>query len=214
MKKAMKVLVCLLLFASAVSAGAQERAIHPLQVGIAAGTLLRLNIELSAMIWEDAWIGVLFHPTRSIALRPSVVFAQFTGNTQDNLTGTSYRTDSDVAVGGALAGFYYLPARASLFLYAGPEVKYFYLSQSEYDISGVRTTLHSRQILQISLLFGAQYMLSQRFGFQADIGAGCMLFWQHSQTWNTSGTLLTDQLNTNTTFVTRGAYLGAIFYLN
>jgi hypothetical protein len=210
----MRILICLLALVSATSAGAQERPLHPLQVGITAGTLLRLNIELSAQMWEDAWIGVLFHPTRSIALRPSIVFAQMTDNIDDNLTGTSYKSVSDLAVGGALAGFYYLPARASLFLYAGPEVKYFYLSQSEYYSSGTTSGQGSWHMLQISLLFGAQYMLSQRFGFQADIGAGCMLSWIHRREWNPAGTLATDQLNMSTTFVTRGAYLGAIFYLN
>jgi hypothetical protein len=141
MKKAMRVLICLLALAAVTSAGAQERTLHPLQVGIAAGTLLRMNIELSALMWEDAWIGALFHPTRSIALRPSIVFAQLTGNIDDKLAGASYKEESDVAVGGALAGFYYLPARASFFLYMGPEVKYFYLSQSDYYSSGDRESL-------------------------------------------------------------------------
>lgn len=214
MKRAIRIVALVVFLAAACGAGAQEKPFHPWQVGITAGTLLRMYIEVSYLMQEDAWIGALVHPTPSLALRPSVVLVRSVRDEEDNLAATSYRSDADVGIGAALAGFYYFPARAGLSIYLGPEVKYFYLEQDDFFLSGNKQSEDSSQILQASLLFGAQYMLSERFGFQADVGVGVMLVWDRGLEWNDLGTLLTDELAVNTMFSTRGAYLGAVFYLN
>ena len=214
MKRAVKALVLVLVLAAASGAGAQELTFHPWQVGITGGTLLRMGLELSSVLLEDAWIGVLLHPTRSLALRPSLVFAWMAEVEEDRLTPASERTGG-LAVGGALGGFYYFPVKAGLSIYAGPEIKYYYRGIEDYYPDGDRESLRSWHLLQLSVLFGAQYMLSERFGFQADLGAALFHVWSLGRRWHdVTGDLTDDRLTENTTFTTRGAYLGAVFYLN
>lgn len=211
MRTAARVVAILLVMAA--GAGAQERTSAPIRVGFTAGTTIGMNLEIRNLTQEEAWVGVLLHPTERLVVRPSLVFTGMTRNEEDLLGGTSYLSLRDIAVGAALAGFYYLPPRAGLSLYAGPELTYLYLGRNQYTETGARD-LDRWHMLHLNLLFGAQYMLGERFGFQAELGAGVSFFWTHTFEWNGAGTLITEEMDTLTMFGTRGAYLGAVFYLD
>jgi hypothetical protein len=213
MNKFLCLLVALFVLSGALALEAQESLLHPAKVGIAAGAALRLYSQMP-FLSEDVWAGVLFHIVPAVAVRPSLVFYKLDGEDTDNLTPTSSTTSEDGGLGFGLGAFYFTGPKRNFMLYMGPEVKYFFSTKIDfYDSGDKKSDINTRQ-LTAAVLIGAQYMVSDRFGFQADAGFGMLKSSELEKAWSASGTLTSDRTIEKTTFFMRSAYLGAVLYFN
>jgi len=214
MKRFLGILVALLILSTGLAAETQDNLIHPAKIGITAGTGMRLYTGLPYLLPEDIWVGVVFHILPALALRPSLVFYKADGGVTDNVTTTDSTTFANGGLGGALGIFYYSRPRHNFMLYAGPEVKYYFSSEMDFYDNGDKKSDTSTKQLTAAALLGTQYMLSDRFGFQADVGLGMLRYSKHLRTWTVTGTKTADDETEETTFFLRPAYLGAVFYFN
>jgi len=162
----------------------------------------------------DAWLGMLVHITPLIAVRPEIALYISKGDHTDLLTPASNEHPEGGAIGGSLGIFFFLPRKQNFFLYFGPEVEYFHLSQLAFFDNGDKKDDYEIQMTSIAALVGAQYMFSDRFGFQGDIGLAYIMTSSHDESWNNVGTKTTNRKDEDTGIYTRGAYLGAVFYFN
>lgn len=193
---------------------AQEQPLHPAKVGITAGTGLRLSTHGPSLLAEDVWAGAIVHVTPAVALRPGLVFFKLDEEDEDVLVPASSSSSDEGGVGFGLGAFYFLRARGNLLLYLGPEAKYYFEAAIELYDNGDKESEQYEHRFTGALLMGAQYMLSDRFGFCADLGLGILTSSERYKRWNALGTLVEETEDRLTSFYMRPAYLGAVFYFN
>ena len=99
-------------------------------------------------------------------------------------------------------------------LYLGPEVKFYFSSEIDYYDNGDKKSDTLIKQLTAAALTGAQFMLSDRFGFHDDAGLGMLRYLKHQRTWSVVGVSTKNQVYNETTFFMRPAYFGAVFYFN
>jgi hypothetical protein len=214
MTRLVKVLLLLSALCGA-AAEAQEGLLHSGKTGICAGVALRLYSQLPYVYAEDVLAGMIIHVVPAVALRPSVVFYKRGEENTDNVSPTSSTSASDGGLGVGLGAFYYTRPKGNLSLYVGPEAKYLFSAEIDSFDNGDKKSELYTQRFTASALFGTQYMLSDRFGFQADVGLGVIRDSQRYKEWSALGGSPTkDTENLVTSFFIRPAYLGAVFYFN
>ena len=216
MKKYLCILAALLMLGSGIAAETRDDLLHPFKIGITAGTGMRLYTGVPYLLPEDIWVGVLLHIIPAFALRPSLVFYKQDGEIIYNVppSFTKPTTSADGGLGGALGAFYFSRPKQNFMLYLGPEVKFYFSSEIDFYDNGDKESDYLTQQLTAAVLIGTQYMLSERFGFQADAGLGMLRYYRHDREWDDLGTKDVDSETTETTFFLRPAYLGAVFYFN
>jgi hypothetical protein len=210
-------LVKVLLLLSALcgtAAEAQEGLLHSGKTGVCAGVALRLYSQLPYVYAEDVLAGMIIHIVPAVALRPSLVFYKRDEEATDNLTPPSSTSSSDGGLGVGLGAFYFTRPKGNLSLYVGPEAKYLFSAEIDSFDNGDKSSELYTHRLTAAVLFGTQYMLSDRFAFQADVGLGVLRNSERHKTWNTGGSVTADTENQMTSFFIRPAYLGAVFYFN
>jgi hypothetical protein len=147
-----------------------------------------------------AQIGVIFHVSDKVAIRPEV---NFTGNSAD-VGGTS---TSSWVFGLGVSALCYVSQHDHLRTYIAPRLDYSHGSTSTSPNSQITLNDTSRNTWGGAGSFGAQYALSDRFSVFGEAGFGV----SHASTPLTA-TLSTTTLKVNTTaWGTRGA-VGVIFY--
>ena len=215
MKRFFGILVALLMLCAGLGAESQDDLIHPAKIGITAATTgIRFYSGVSNLLPEDIWLGVVFHVVPALALRPSLVFYKTEREVTDNLAPADPTTSTSAGLGGALGVFYFTRPKRNFMLYTGPEVKFFFSSEIDFYEDDSKESDTSIKQLTAAGVIGAQYMLSDRFGFQADVGLGMLRYIRHTREWDAGGTKNVDGEGKDTTFFLRPAYLGAVFYFN
>lgn len=182
------------------SAGAQDRG----QVGITMG--------------YPASIGIIWHMTDGVALRPELSFARsssestttatlttFPPGTYTTTSQTTSNTSWQVAVG--VSALFYVGKWDALRTYVSPRIAYsrtsFTSSNSTITpLLGPSDTIGSSYFAAGS--FGAQYSLAKRFGVFGEVGAG------YTRGKTSSGTLGRSESRTNSFGTRSGA--GVILY--
>lgn len=163
------------------------------QIGITASIAPHPYIGGSEMFLymnpNEWWIGLDVHILPFLAIKPGVLFFH-QGNDQDD--------ESSMLIGVNLDLQYYLDLGNNFSLYVGPGFKFF--KYIETDSVGNEDS--NDTTIAVSLVVGAQYMLSKNFGFFGDVGASYYILSSE------------DSAATSSAIVTRNAYLGVVFYFN
>ena len=116
-----------------------------------------------------ASVGVLWHVTERIAVRPELAFAR-TWNDRDGSTSVE---SSSWTLGVGVSALFYLTRADNLRTYVSP--RYAYSRSSSTASSDIFVPLESRLRSASSSIFGsfgAQYALGRRFGVFGEVGLG------------------------------------------
>ena len=153
-----------------------------------------------------AAVGVLWHVSPKVAIRPELSFA----GTSTDTTSSSIASDSSGwAIGTGVSALFYLKTYEHLRTYVTPRFTYSHTSTTSTLSSllpGV-TTSKSEQTNDstgIAGLFGAQYMLGDRFSLFGEVGFG----YAHGST--TSSTATSTKITSNGWGTRAG--IGVVFY--
>jgi hypothetical protein len=182
-----------------------HRFVGVLAVGVA---LLALPAESSAQqegkvgvtMGFPGSIGLLWHATKTIAVRPELSFAWSSSESGTNESDTQSFTTG-------LSALFYLRKWDDLATYVSPRYAFARsTSTSDTSFAGDRETVSHSHLLSGS--FGAQYWLGQRFSAFGEIG----LSYQHGrvETDPVAGFILGSESSSNA-FSTRSG-VGVVFY--
>jgi hypothetical protein len=120
-----------------------------------------------------ASVGVIFHLTDRVALRPE--FSVSKSTTSDELSSPIGSTSTGSwALGVGVSGLFYIKKWDNLRAYLSPRFTYT-RSQTTLDtnvLAGVRTVANTLNSYGAIGSFGAQYSLSRRFGAFGEVGFG------------------------------------------
>lgn len=176
------VLATLIGLAVASTAHAQER-----KVGVTMG--------------YPASVGILWHVTPTIAVRPEFAFAHSSSETDSN---SSHAESSTTNVGTGVSVLFYLKKYESLRTYFVPRFSWAHTS-GESDLSSFTNSTSETTGDSTSLTgsFGAQYSLGDRFAAFGEVGFG----YSHNTTESSTSTLKL----TGNAWATRTG-VGVIFY--
>ena len=164
--------------------------------------------QVGLVMGYPASVGVQFHLSDGVAIRPEVTFSTASGTT--TYTGDNFiepETNSDAtAFGIGLKALFYLKKWDSLHAFVTPGFVYARsTTTNRYSTNSNKSTSNSYQVLGS---FGAQYALSRRFGILGEVGV------QYSDVENDS-TLAAGTSGTSSSsksFGTRAA-VAVVFYL-
>ncbi len=167
---------------------------------------------------SNPWIGFIFHNTKNIAIKPAFMINK---TDREEKEGSDAKSDF-LTYGFEIGIYYYIDPVSSLSIYIGPLFQYIKTSSettfSSYTIYAIETkSKNDTKTLGAAFCIGAQYMLSERFGFFADIGIGYEKSDEKiktTETWMSSGTIDDDNEEEITSMFTRGGSIGAVFYFN
>ena len=153
-----------------------------------------------------ASLGVLWHVNKKVAIRPEISFATSSNETTSSvqtIPTVTIETDSWV-IGTGASALFYLREYDHLRTYVAPRITYSHTS-TDGSSSGL-TTIVSTQTTNTwsgAGLFGAQYMLGDRFSLFGEVGFG----FSHSD----SKISLSTSSSSGTSWGTR-AGVGVVFY--
>jgi len=119
-------------------------------------------------------VGVIWHASERVALRPEITLSRSTGDSmQNDLLGASpLSTNETTGVGMGVSALFYLHRRDGLRTYVSPRFSYARTSTSASIGSAVSVSDSTVSSYLTSGSFGAQYSLGRHFGLFGEIGVG------------------------------------------
>ena len=185
-------IIVVLLYATVSHAQENDTIFKPGKIGITAIT--------ESGSW---WIGGIYHVREDFAIKPALLLYKRDTDRKDD----KYTSGAD-EIGIEIGIYYFLNSTRNFAIYTGPSFEYFWYSSETTYSDGDK---YKEKEYEYTVLFrlGAQYMLSDRFGFFADIGFGYMRTVE-----KTEASFLDDTEITSSRYRTNGGVIGAIFYFN
>lgn len=192
-----------------------------LTIGVAVDAAAQETGQVGVTMGYPASIGVIWHLSDRIAIRPEVSAQQISttstsvitsyvgfGSNATTVTTTTQSTSDQWTIGVGASGLIYLQRWEALRTYVSPRFAYTRSTSSSTSSSslagGAGTTEFTSNAYFVSGSFGAQYSLARRFGVYGELGLG----YTHQSTENTFAAAGS---NTAHTIGTRSG-VGAIFY--
>lgn len=118
--------------------------------------------QVGITIGYPASVGLLWHATDNVAIRPEFTF---TGSTVDSSDGTNW------TLGTGISGLLFLRSRDSVRTYVSPRFTYSHSSLSVPQSTGEDLS-RSTNSWGVAGSFGAQYTPNARFGVYGEVGIG------------------------------------------
>lgn len=151
-------------------------------------------------------VGVISHVSQSIALEPGVFFMRSHSDEEGDTLDRLY-------LGSSIGIYYYGNLKNNMYFYTGPRFEYAYYKAKE-DNNGTSSDYETKSnSMGISAVFGLKYMFTNRFGLFADISLGYSFSKSNEKTWNSSGTLTSDEEEKSDKIYFSRGMLGVVFYL-
>ena len=141
-----------------------------------------------------ASVGVIWHASDRIAIRPEVTFSFMSGDSSAS-TGSVVTTSSATAVGFGVSGLLYLGAKSDLRMYVSPRFSYGRNSSSAESAPGDSRSENSSDNYSLAGSFGAQYALGKRFGVFGEVGV--VYAWQTSSFSSTAANVIGNESSGN-----------------
>jgi hypothetical protein len=108
-------------------------------------------------------VGLLWHVTDNVAIRPDISFSRLTSESTILSTTSNSRTTS---VGFGASGLFYVGKWDSLRTYVSPQFRYTHSNST----SGTPSTTTTSSGSSVNGMFGAQYALGERFAVFGETG--------------------------------------------
>ena len=149
------------------------------------------------------WIGGILHIREDIAVKPAFLLYKRETDRKDD----RYNSEAD-EIGFEIGIYYFFNSTRNFSIYTGPSFEYFWCS-SETTYSDGDKYKEKEYEYTLLIRLGAQYMLSERFGFFADIGFGYIRTIEKDKSPYSD-----DTETTSNRYRTNGGVIGAVFYFN
>ena len=165
--------------------------------------------DIGVAMGYPANIGVIYHASDRIAIRPEM---NFSWQSTEDLDDRSNREDTRTSFGFGLSGLFYTSKNDNLRTYLSPRFTYT-RSRADIAFSDTQTAETDADSYQLSASFGAQYSLGTKFAVFGE--AGVAYSWLEATSF--SGLSLPNVGNRDNdegrAFGTRTA-VGVVFYFN
>lgn len=205
MKKVFFVLLSLILLGNSISASPNNN------FGITASIGQKSIGEFGsyATLLDSLWIGFILNLDESFTIRPSFMFYSDIDKRDYNM-GSSPNEEDTVDIFGIQSAFLFTIIQGENYsIYFGPELSYITFNTED---KGSSRSESKRNIVGIYGKIGGQYLITKNFGFFGDIGIGFDISHRSYKNWDSSGTLTSDYEDSQSSFRTSNAYLGAVLY--
>jgi hypothetical protein len=192
----------------ALAAGWSFAEYHDMQVGLIA-TAEPFDSEDDSRLY---WIGAVLHLTPALAIRPQAMIWTRTSDVTGDLAVDAAEDYEYLWAAGALDVLYYIPLADAFSVYIGAGARYYVYSRDTDYADGDEQELRQNE-LRVAVLGGAEALITQRFGFYANVGFGFFKT-SYTTTENFAGGGETEVTTEGTNFNSVATQLGAVFYLN
>lgn len=162
--------------------------------------------------FRETGIGITYQATSFLSVDPGIYIKTGDTDTKYKIGSGSISHQDNTNIGASLGLFYTVDMGPGFYTYIGPRFEY---SISKYENEYVNGTKNNGDITAYSfaLIIGFKYMLSNHFGFFADIGAGDHLSTGKYKSFDSGGTITGERKEQDRHFALAKGMLGVVFYL-
>jgi hypothetical protein len=179
-----------------------------LALGLASGTSAQESPKVGVVMGYPASVGVLWHVTENVAIRPDLTASRTTGDSTTAGIPASSVSSTAWQLGVGASALLYLTSHEGLRTYVSPRFVYSRNSSSTDTTPGGSASENVTETYSVAGSFGVQYSLVRRFAVFGEVG---LAYAHQASSYSSSLPNVIGSIGSTDNVGTRGSF-GVIFY--